>query len=60
MTTSKNLIHKETFFQDCCTQGVPSHWVVLYYDANGSVGYKSKCFKNQNEALDFEDTLKCQ
>jgi len=52
MSDVKMFKHKETFFQEA-DDGIPSHWVVQYYD----VGSKFPCaryFGKEKDALTFE------
>lgn len=51
------LIHKETFFQPA-DSGIPSHWVVQYWDTDNTTGFpEASYFSKLEEAIVFEKTL---
>ena len=47
--------HKETFFQ-AADYGIPSHWVVQYYD-DGNPFPEAEYFKTREEAERFEKSI---
>lgn len=50
------LIHKETFHQPA-DSGIPSHWVVQYWDNDPNDFPKAKYFSALEDAEKFESTL---
>lgn len=50
------LIHKETFFQRSY-DGVPSHWVVQYWEGSPNGFAEANYFKNRDDAAEFEKEL---
>jgi len=50
------LIHKETFFQSA-DSGIPSHWVVQYWDNDPSGFPEASYFSTEEDAREFEKEL---
>ena len=50
------LIHKETFFQPA-DDGIPSHWVVQYWENNPGGFPEASYFESMEDATEFEETL---
>jgi hypothetical protein len=49
--------HKETFFQ-AADYGIPSHWVVQYYDSEDEYAFpNAEYFKSREDAEEFEKSL---
>lgn len=50
------MYHKETFRQSA-DGGIPSHWVVQYWESKDDAFCQAEYFSNLKDAIEFEETL---